>query len=90
MGRAIKKLGVEVQVPKEEWRPREKVPISVSVKDSTGQPRRDFLQKPTVAIRVAESGERAVTGVIGFRPTEPVTCSIGNNLLDSPDKFGYY
>ena len=39
VGRAVKKLSVAVQVPREEWRPREKVPIDVVVKDSAGQPR---------------------------------------------------
>jgi uncharacterized protein YfaS (alpha-2-macroglobulin family) len=40
VGRQVKRLAVEVKVPKEEWRPRQTVPIDVAVKDSAGQPRK--------------------------------------------------
>ncbi len=40
VGRAIKRLAVEIKVPKEEWRPRQTVPIDLLVKDSSGQPRK--------------------------------------------------
>ncbi len=38
---------------------------AVSAVDPPGQPRRDLLQQPAVAVRVAERGERAVAGVVG-------------------------
>ena len=39
--------------------------------DAAGQPRRDLLQQPAVAVRVAERGERAVARAIGRRPRYP-------------------
>ena len=35
--------------------------------DPSGQPRRNLLEQPAVAVRVAERGERAVTAPIGRR-----------------------
>src|SRR4029453_14302803 len=37
---------------------------------SPGKPRRDFLKQPAVAVRVAERGERTISGVIGRRSTD--------------------
>ena len=47
--------------------------------DAAGQPRRDLLQQPAVAVRVAERGERAVAGVIGRRPAD-ATAAVGLEL----------
>ena len=53
--------------------------------DPAGQPRRDLLQQPAVAVRVAERGEGAVAAVVGrrARSTRPraVGLELGARLL---------
>src|SRR5262245_39781464 len=39
--------------------------------DATGQPRRDLLQHPAVAVRIMERGERAVAAMLGIRTADP-------------------
>ena len=39
--------------------------------DTPGQPRRDLLEQPAVAIRILERGERAVAAMLGIRPADP-------------------
>ncbi len=39
--------------------------------DAAGQPRRDFLEQPAVAVGVAERDERAVAAVVGGGPRDP-------------------
>ena len=39
--------------------------------DPARQPRRDLLQQPAVAVRIAEGGEGTVGGVIGRGPGDP-------------------
>jgi len=38
--------------------------------DATGQPRRELLEQPAVAIRIFERGERAVAAVLGIRAAD--------------------
>src|SRR6267142_6472453 len=39
--------------------------------DATGQPRRDLLEQPAVAVWVTERGERAVAAMRGIRTADP-------------------
>src|SRR6266436_9965050 len=39
--------------------------------DATGQPRRDFLEQPAVAVRITERSERAVAAMLGIRTADP-------------------
>src|SRR3984957_2039289 len=39
--------------------------------DTTGQPRRDLLKQPAVAVRIMERRERAVAAMIGIRTAAP-------------------
>src|SRR3984957_18112585 len=39
--------------------------------DTTGQPRRDLLKQPAVAVRIMERGERTVAVMIGIWTTDP-------------------
>src|SRR5215472_5268376 len=39
--------------------------------DTTGQPRRDLLEQPAVAIRITERGERAVAAMLRIRTADP-------------------
>ena len=39
--------------------------------DATGQPRRDLLEQPAVAVRITERGERAVAAMLGIRTADP-------------------
>ena len=48
--------------------------------DPAGQPRRDLLQQPAVAVRVAERGEGAVAGVIGRGPADATARAVGLEL----------
>ena len=48
--------------------------------DAAGQPGRDLLQQPAVAVRVAERGERAVAGVFGRRSADATVRAVGLEL----------
>ena len=48
--------------------------------DPAGQPGRDLLQQPAVAVRVAERGERAVAGVIGRGAADAAARAVGLEL----------
>src|SRR5262249_55236858 len=48
--------------------------------DPPGQPRRDLLQQPAVAVRVAECGVGAIGGVIGRRAAHPAARAFGLKL----------
>ena len=48
--------------------------------DPAGQPRRDLLQEPAVAVRVGERGKGAVGGVAGRRPTHATARAVGREL----------
>ena len=50
--------------------------VSVGV-DAPGQPRRDLLEQPAVAVRVAERGERAVAGVLGRGAADATARAVG-------------
>ena len=39
--------------------------------DAPGKPRRDLLEQPAVAVRIAERGERAVAAMLGIRTVDP-------------------
>src|SRR5580704_18602878 len=39
--------------------------------NATGQPRRDLLEQPAVAVRITERGERAVAAMLGIRTGDP-------------------
>ena len=39
--------------------------------DAAGQPRRDLLEQPAVAVRIVERGERAVAAMFGIRTADP-------------------
>ena len=39
--------------------------------NATGQPRRDFLEQPAVAVRITERGERAVAAMLAIRTADP-------------------
>ena len=39
--------------------------------DATGQPGRDLLEQPAVAVRITERGERAVAAMLGIRTADP-------------------
>jgi len=39
--------------------------------DATGQPRRDLLEKPAVAVRITERRERVVAAMLGIRTADP-------------------
>ena len=64
VGRGIKRLAVGINLPKTEWRPREKVPVSISVKDSTGAPR----QAEVVVYAVDE----AVLRLTAYQVPDPI------------------
>jgi hypothetical protein len=38
---------------------------------ATGQPRRDFLKQPAVAVRITERSERPVAAMLGIRTADP-------------------
>jgi len=38
---------------------------------TTGQPRRDFLKQPAVAVRITERSERPVAAMLGIRTADP-------------------
>src|ERR1700722_5588577 len=40
---------------------------------TTGKPRGNFLEQPTVAVRIAERGQREVAGAFGVRAGDPDT-----------------
>jgi hypothetical protein len=46
--------------------------------DASGQPRRDLLEQPAVAVRVVERGEGSVAGMRRIRTIDP----------DPPKRFG--
>ncbi len=48
--------------------------------DPAGQPRRDLLQQPVVAVRIAERGEGGVGGVIGRGAAEASARAVGLEL----------
>src|ERR1700722_15109606 len=48
--------------------------------DPARQARRDLLQQPAIAVRVAECGEGAVAGVIGCRAAHATARSAGLEL----------
>src|SRR4030095_7455969 len=48
--------------------------------DPAGQPRRDLLKQPAVAVRGAGRGEGAVGGAIGRGPADATTRAIGLEL----------
>ena len=64
VGRAIKRLSVGITIPKTEWRPREKVPVAISVKDATGAPR-----KAEVAIYAVDE---AVLRLTAYQVPDPI------------------
>jgi len=64
VGRAIKRLSVEIQVPKEEWRPRQVVPIDLAVKDSAGQPR-----QAEITVYAVDEGVLRLTD---YHPPDPL------------------
>ena len=39
--------------------------------DASGQPRGDLLEKPAVAVRIAERGKRAIAALLGIRTANP-------------------
>src|SRR4029077_15880853 len=40
--------------------------------NAAGQPRRDLLKQPAVAVRITKRGERAVAGMLGIRTADPL------------------
>src|SRR6478609_10041118 len=43
----------------------------IQAESSSGKPRRDLLEQPSVAVRIAERGERAVAGMLGIWTVSP-------------------
>jgi alpha-2-macroglobulin len=64
VGRAVKRLSVQVSVPNPEWRPRQKVPVQVLVKDAKGQPRKAEVALYTV--------DEAVLRLTDYKTPDPV------------------
>jgi len=50
----------------------------IQAESSSGKPRRDLLEQPSVAVRITERGERAVAGMLGIRPL----------TLSRPNRYG--
>ena len=52
--------------------------------DAAGQPRRDLLEQPAVAVRIAERGERAVAAALGRRPGSRAAVVAGTRAPGRP------
>ncbi len=91
VGNAVKRLAVQVKVPKEEWRPRESVPIEVAVQDSTGAPRQAEVTLYAVDEGVLRLTNYQVPPVVDemYRP-HPLGVALGEPLLSlvRRQKFG--
>ena len=82
VGRAIKRLAVAIGVPKTEWRPREKVPVTLSVKDQAGAPRQAEIVVYAVDEAVLQLTAYQVPDLINeMFPHRPLGVALGEPLL---------
>jgi uncharacterized protein YfaS (alpha-2-macroglobulin family) len=91
VGTAVKKLAVSVSTPKSEFRPREKVPVEISVRDSRGNPQAAEVQLYAVDEAVLRLTSYELPDPIeAMFPRHPLSISVGEPLprLVRRQKFG--